>query len=162
MYYQGVWGLCAALSCLEIAHYYFKLETLETVSTKSGDPNVYDGMYLNNIRSFLQAINVYEKETEDDGISSTTLEQISFDEVVSQVTFERDPILGTFIDYYDEGSSVGHAVVIIGYYNLVFAKFLIVVDSNFSPFIGPYLLEYNYADNHNNNFIYTDGIGMSG
>ena len=161
-YWQGWFGLCAAMSVLEIAHYYFISDTLDDVKTKSGDDDVYDGMSLDEERAYLQDIGVYESETENDQDSSTSLGYISFDEVLNQISIERDPIFARFTDFYNEGGSSGHAVVIIGYYQFIFGKFVLVVDSNISMFAGPYFVDWEYAKDHDKSFIYVDGIGMAG
>ncbi len=151
-YWQGDYGLCAALSCLEIAHYYGQVgEDLDTVAEKSGDDDVYDGMYAYEIRNYLTMTNLYEDESTSP----------SFSDVKTQIMAQRDPILGTFEDYYSSGVTMGHAVNIVGYYDpLLGGEYAIVVDTNVT--VVTYPMDWDYLMDHLWRLFYVDGVGMGG
>ena len=180
-YYQGIFGLCAALSCLEIAEYYFMFwESLLTVQIRSKQAEyvenmmirypdnyteknkwIHNGMYLKTEREYLQSIGVYEKETEDDLDFFTDLGLPTFNELKSQIMSQRDPVFARFEDYYSKGEPGGHAVVIVGFYNLPWGKYGIIRDTN-DLSLGTYGVSWDYLMDHLKSFIYVDGIGQAG
>ena len=151
-YWQGFYGLCAAHSCLEVAHYYYHTEeSLETVQEKSGQPtSIYNGMNIYTIVNYLTAIDVYEEAE-----YSPTFDQVKF-----QIQDQKDPIIGCFYDYYDEDSESGHAVVIVGYYDSPWGDYCVIVDTN--RIFTTYLRSWEDIVTHLAFFLYTDGVGMAG
>jgi hypothetical protein len=151
-YWQGPFGLCAALACLEVAHYYFIPDTLEDVSSKSGDTDVYNGMYNYEVVDYLTAIGVFEKEDSDP----------TFAEIKDQIMNQSDPVYGMFDDYYSSGSSQGHYVAIIGFYDMgPLGKYCIIQDTNVT--IVTYPMPWSYLESHKQSyFVYVDGSGMAG
>ena len=151
-YWQGPFGLCAALTCLEVAHYYFILDDLDDVSSKSGDSDVYNGMYNYEVVDYLTAIGVLEKEDSDP----------TFDEIKDQIVNQFDPVYGMFDDYYSSGSSQGHYLAIIGFYDAgPLGKYCIMQDTNVT--VVTYPMSWGYLESHKQSyFVYVDGIGMAG
>jgi len=151
-YWQGTYGLCAALTCLEIAHYYFILDTLADVQSKSGDDDVTNGMGGDEQTAYYDAIGVLERQDYDP----------TFSEIKSQIMGQRDPVVGRFEDYYSTGSDEGHAVAIIGFYDAgIFGKYCIIQDTNVT--VVTYPMSWNYLQAHRKAyFIYVDGAGMAG
>lgn len=151
-YWQGPFGLCAALSCLEVAHYYFIVDDLDDVSSKSGDSDVYNGMYNYEVVDYLRAIGVFEREDSDP----------TFAEIKDQIVNQFDPVYGMFDDYYSSGSSQGHYLAIIGFYDAgPLGKYCIMHDTNVT--VVTYPMSWSYLESHKQSyFVYVDGIGMAG
>jgi hypothetical protein len=151
-YWQGEYGLCAALTCLEVAHYYFILDDLDDVKDKSGDDDVTNGMSGEEQTNYYDAIGVLEREDFDP----------SFSEIKDQIMGQRDPVVGRFLDYYGTGSDEGHAVAIIGYHDLgPLGQYCIIQDTNVT--IVTYSMSWDYLKAHRKAyFIYVDGSGMAG
>jgi hypothetical protein len=63
--WQGPFGLCAAYTCLEIAHWYFVPDTLVEVTLKSGDADVINGMTGDQQTAYYKAIGVWEANDYD-------------------------------------------------------------------------------------------------
>lgn len=126
---------------------------LSGISDLSGDDGVYDGMYTDNIIDYFSAINVFEYQE----FSPT------FAQVKSQIDDQKDPIYATFTDFYDEGVSDRHAIVIIGYYDSDI-DYCVIVDTNIC--VTTYLVKWDYLIDHMeddvDSFVYTDGTGMAG
>jgi len=197
--FQGDYGACAALSCLEIASYYGKVdygklvlapmkERVRDVQKKSGqeeyvqewldwqqekektDPDypfknkleeknkwVENGMYLVTERQYLNEIKVYETETENDQNPDTNLGKPTFDQVKTQIRDQKDPVFARFKDYYGTGSEEGHAVVIVGYYDMGrLGQYCIIFDTNFGKTIFP--KDWNWVTDHLKSFIYVNGV----
>ena len=179
-YWQGPFGLCSAMSCLEIAHYYFRSwENLVTVQLWSKqeeyvenkmktDPDDFDddnrwihnGMYLKTMVNYFEAIMVYERISEDDYDDTTDLGDPTFSELKTELMIYRDPVCGRFGDYYNKGSDSGHAIVIVGFWDLPWGEYGIIQDSNIA--ITTYPLCWDYMMDHLWQFIYVDGIGRAG
>jgi hypothetical protein len=150
--WQGPYGLCAACSVLEIAHYYFKVnENFNTVKAKSGSANILDGMNQDEERQYLQNIGVYESEALSPAIPA-------FDSIKQQI-IQKDPVFGAFIDYY--GADGDHAVVIVGFLDGPGDNdYLLIQDSNIV--ITSYLMPWSYLRNHFKHMFFTNGTGMAG
>ncbi len=153
-YCQGGYGLCAALTCLEIAHYYcLNSETLATVSSRSGDSDVCDGMYNYEVLDYLQDADVDLFEATDT--------DPTFDDIKKQIRDEKDPVYGMFDDYYSIGSSQGHYLAIVGFYDAgLYGKYCIVQDTNVA--VVTYPMSWIYLQAHKQSyFVYVDGVGMA-
>ncbi len=153
-YCQGDYGLCAAMTCLEIAHYYcLNEETLATISSRSGDPDVCDGMFNSEVVDYFQdpAVDLFEATDSDP----------TFDEIKQQIKDQKDPVYGMFDDYYNQGATQGHYVAIVGYYDAgVFGKYCIIQDTNVTVVTYPRL--WSDLEAHKQSyFVYVDGVGMA-
>ena len=111
-----------------------------------------DGMTGPEQTAYYQAIGVFERQDFDP----------TFSEIKDQIMGQRDPIAGRFKDYYNSGSTEGHAVAIVGFYDAgPLGKYCIVQDTNVT--VVTYPMSWDYLQDHRKAyFIYTDGSGMAG
>lgn len=141
-------GLCAALSCLEVAHYYgHTSENLDDIKPYCYDinpdgskkyRNVEDGMYPVEARDYLNNLGHFE----------TMINTPTWSEIIKQIHDESNPIIG-FFNYYlgwgkPEDEDNNHAVVIIGYTDTWLGKYVFVIDTSL-PFLSPYPILWNKA-----------------
>ncbi len=153
-YCQGPYGLCAAMACLGIAHYYcLNSETLATVESRSGDDDICNGMSNYEVVNYLRdpAVNLWE----------ATDTHPTFDEIKQQLQTEKDPVYGMFDDYYSSGSAQGHYLAIVGYFESdLFGKYCIMQDSNVTVVTYPVSWDY-LMDHFQEYFVYVNGVGMA-
>ena len=127
--------LCAALACLEVAHFYgYTDETLADVKTKSGDDDLSDGMFEWQQLEYLEdsSINILEYVEDVD---------FQFLDVCGEIN-DEDPIRIRYEDFYNHGNTNIHVVVIVGYLDTLEDKYIYVIDTN-SPFNSPYCIDWS-------------------
>jgi hypothetical protein len=150
--WQGPFGLCAACTCLGIAHYYghttlradLLLENLVTVSLRSGDNDVFNGMYTDEQRAYHESIGTFEDIDSDP----------TFDgDIKNQLRNEFDPVHAIFEDYYGD-SEIWHAVTIVGFMDNALGEYAIIQDSNVAVTTYPRL--WSDLKRHLVDVIYVD------
>jgi hypothetical protein len=98
--YQGVFGLCAAYTCLEVAEWYNRPQWLLGVAgvqdlSQATTNYVWDGMYCSQETNYYSAI----------GVLQGTDASPTYSRLKQEIQGEKDPVVGNFQDFYNEGDT---------------------------------------------------------
>ncbi|MFP4051863.1 MAG: C39 family peptidase [Thermoplasmata archaeon] len=160
-YYQGSYGLCAALCCKMVARYYGHDATIEEIN-KTFNYNVYEGMYSDDVIEYINKTGYYEDKIKKKKFNKT------FNEIKTQLNEQKDPIVVTGLDDFYEAigiSSESHDVVIVSYYEDDGEKGVVIADSHIAVTGYTYMVSWDYLKEHlkdnGDKLIFTEGNGMA-